>query len=72
MTSPAANLPRELVHGWIGTVTTVDTVTGVCSVDPGDGQPLNEVLYLGPAPKVGAQVALFTFQDTAVALGGTG
>lgn len=72
MTSPAANLPRSVAHAWIATVTSVDTITGVCSVDTGDGAVLDEVLYLGAAPKVGAQVVLFMFQRISVVLGGTG
>lgn len=72
MTSPAANRPLATLLGCIGTITTVDTVTGVCGVDVGDGAPITEVLYLGPAPKVGAQVAVIAIQKTLVALGGTG
>jgi hypothetical protein len=72
MTSPAANITRSVAHAWIGNVTSVDTVAGVCSVDIGDGDILAEVLYLGAAPKVGAQVVLFMFNRTSVVLGGTG
>lgn len=71
-TSAAANAPLSAVIGAIATVTTVDTVTGVCSVDPGDGDIVDELLYLGAAPKVGAQVVLLTFRLTAIVLGGTG
>lgn len=72
MTSPAANLPHNTARGYLANVTSVDTVTGVCSIDTGDGDVLTEVLYLGAAPKVGAQIVLLTFGATSVVLGGTG
>lgn len=70
--SRSANTAHAITYGYLGTATAVDTVTGVCSVDPGDGNPISEVLYLGAAPKVGAQVAVLIFRNACVVLGGTG
>ena len=70
--SLSANLPRAIVYGYLVTVTARDTVTGVCTLDVGDGSVLTEVLYLGPAPIVGAQVVMLTFRGNTVVLGGTG
>ena len=77
MTSPFIDVARAAadpfpVRCYLATVTAVDTVTGECSVDIGDGDPLADVVYLGPAVKVGAQVLLVTFRRNAVVLGGTG
>jgi hypothetical protein len=68
--SQSANLPRAVVYGYMANVTAVDTITGVCTLDAGDGSVLSEVLYLGRAPTVGAQVVLFTFRGNSVVLGG--
>lgn len=70
-TSSAANRDRDIVRGTLATVTAVDTITGICSIDDGSGI-LTEVLYLGPAPKIGAQVTYLMFRTTSVVLGGTG
>lgn len=77
MTSPLVDVVKAgaepfPMRGYLATVTAVDTVTGECSVDVGDGNPLTGLIYLGPAVKVGAQVLLVTFRRNAVVLGGTG
>lgn len=77
MTSPLVDVVKAgaepfPVRCYLATVTQVDTVAGECSVDIGDGNPLTELLYLGPAVQVGAQVLLITFRRNAVVLGGTG
>lgn len=58
------------VRLYLATVTAVDTTTATATVDTGDGRPLTGVIYLGPAPVVGRQVALFTFRRNAIILGG--
>jgi hypothetical protein len=70
--SASANLPREVALVYLVTATAVDAVASECSVDTGDGSTLDNVLYLGPKPIVGAQVLLVTFNDVSVVLGGTG
>lgn len=77
MTTPFADLAQATaeqfpVRCYLANVTAVDTVTSTCTVDIGDGDPLADVVYLGPAPKVNAQVLLITFRRNAVVLGGTG
>lgn len=77
MTSPLVDVARAAaeqfpVRAYLATVTAVNTVTGECSVDTGDGNPVTDLLYLGPAVTVGAQVLLLTFRRSAVVLGGTG
>jgi hypothetical protein len=70
--SRSANAPRTIVYGEIVTVTAVDTVTGICTLDAGDGSMLTEVLYLGRPPAAGDQVVLLTFSGISVVLGGSG
>lgn len=70
-TSAAANTDRALARGCVATVQSVDTITGICSIDDGSGA-LSEVTYLGAAPVVGAQVVMLTFNTLSVVLGGTG
>lgn len=75
MTEPLADLgeaSREqfVVRVYLATVTAVDATTAVCTINVGDGAPLTGVLYLGPAPVVGRQVAYFTYRRTAFVLGG--
>jgi len=72
LASAAANLPREVVYGYLATATAVDAIAGECTVDVGDGDVLPGVLFLGPKPVVGAQVLLINFAGISVVLGGTG
>jgi len=59
------------VRCYLGTVTAVDPVAGECSIDIGDGDPLTDVVYVGPAVTVGSQALLVTFRRTAVVIGGS-
>lgn len=60
------------VRCYFANVTAVDSIAGECTIDIGDGDLLTNVVYLGPAVKVGAQVLYITFRRDAVVLGGTG
>lgn len=75
MTSPIADVARAArepfpVRCYLGAVTAVDPTAGECSIDVGDGAPLDEIMYVGPAPNVGAQALYVTFRRTAVVIGG--
>jgi hypothetical protein len=59
------------VRCYLGTVTAVDTTAGECSIDIGDGNPLDDVIYVGPDVTVGGQAVLITFRRNAVVLGGS-
>lgn len=76
MTSPLAAVARAAaepfpVRAYMGTVTAVDPVAGVCSIDVGDGAPIDDVIYVGLDVVVGAQAVLITFRRNAVVMGGT-
>lgn len=77
MTDPFEDLGGAIaeqfpVRCYLASVTAVDTVTGMCSVDIGDGSPLTDVLYIGRPVRVGAQVLFMTFRRNAIVLGGDG
>lgn len=59
------------VRCYLGNITAVDTVTGTCSIDIGDGQPLTQIIYVGRPVVVGQQALLITFRRNAVVIGGT-
>ena len=76
MTNPLTDLARAAgepfpVRCYLGTITAVDTTTGECSIDIGDGDSLTGVVYLGRPVVVGQQALLITFRRNAVVLGGT-
>lgn len=77
MTHPLADVAKAAadplpVRAYLATVTAVDTVTGVVTIDVGDGAPLAGILYLGRPPAVGRQVLYLTFRRNGVVLGGDG
>ena len=76
MTNPLTDLARAAaeplpVRAYLATVTAVDTVAGECTIDVGDGDPLDGVVYVGPDVTAGAQVLYLTFRRNGVVMGGT-
>jgi hypothetical protein len=67
MTEPLAELTApdpHVVRMYTGTVITVETAAGTCTVDPGDGgAPVDGVVFYGNPPAVNAVVLLFLFNN---------
>jgi hypothetical protein len=59
------------VRCYLGNITAVNTTTGECDIDIGDGAPLPGVIYIGRPVVVGQQALLITFRRNAVVIGGT-
>lgn len=67
MTEPLADLyapDPHVVRCYTGTVLSVETADGTCTVDPGDGgDPVDGVVFYGNPPVVGAVILLFLFNN---------
>jgi hypothetical protein len=72
LTRLAAADPHR-TRGYVVTVTAVDTATGTCTVDPGDGDPVADVPYYAGTPGVGEVLVALLFDDLLVVpAGGSG
>jgi len=67
MSEPLAELDAadpHLVRMYTGTITSVETDDGTCTVDPGDGgDPVDGVVFYGNPPVVGQVILLFLFNN---------
>lgn len=67
MTEPLADLyavDPHVVRMYTGTVVSVETADGTCTVDPADGgNPVDGVVFYGNPPVVGAVILLFLFNN---------
>ena len=67
MTNPLTELYAPDPHAvrmYTGTVVSVETTDGTCTVDPGDGgAPVDGVVFYGNPPTVGTVILLFLFNN---------
>ena len=67
MTDPLTELYAPDPHAvrmYTGTVVSVETADGTCTVDPGDGgAPVDGVVFYGNPPAVGTVILLFLFNN---------